>query len=699
MLTSRMKKTIKIILDSEGFVTLQSIADELGVSTRTLLRELDDVQDWVESNGGSFVKKKGKGIEILGDPDERLRLRTSLDDTRSELIFSPFDRSIILKAELLSKIEPTKLYALTQKLDVTESTIANDLLQLEPWFESYDIKIIRRPGLGVLMEADEKAIRKAIVALIYENIYFVEFLDYIKDNKEINFEGHSIKSQLDRTIYKLMAYEYFQDILAMLKYIELEMGYHFSDNSLVALIIRISATLKRENRWNQVLINYKDRDKLIKDKIYNVLKVWMEVNNDSPLALLPEEEILFLAVHLKGAKLRETTVDSKISMVEDFKTIQLAKEFIIAVESETGIYLADNEHLLMGLVKHLRPALYRIKMDLDIINPLLEEIKEMYPKLYVAIKNCVKVIEDKENITVPEDEIAFLATHIGAVIQKDHREIIKKFQVVVACMYGIGASQLLVSNIEKNFSNIEILKIISIMDHKMEKTSLNNVDLVISTIPIEDLPVPTIVVNPILKADDVLRITEFLKSYSPSHSAIERKGRRMLRDKLLMLENYSNVILKIIDNYSFEKDIKAKDINEVIDYASKLIATNEEEEHALTRAFAAREERGSTILSKKGMLLLHCRADISVEVCIKVLHMRESFLINQYSGGANINTVVVMVGPVVHDQKVLNVLSEVSRSIITSHFADMMIKGLSEETEYELNRILDNYYESQVLSL
>ncbi len=123
-------------------------------------------------------------------------------------------------------------------------------------------------------------------------------------------------------------------------------------------------------------------------------------------------------MHIKGSKLRETGAEFKMSMIDDFKVIQIGKEFIKSVEIETGIYLSDNDQLLFGLIKHLRPALYRMKMNLDIINPLLSEIHLMYPKLYDSVKKSVAVIEEKEKNKVPEDEIAYLATHIGAAIQK-----------------------------------------------------------------------------------------------------------------------------------------------------------------------------------------------------------------------------------------------------------------------------------------
>lgn len=697
MLTSRMKNTINSILASDGFITLKQISESQGVSTRTLLRELDDVAHWVSVNEGIFVKKKGRGIMIEGDAEERLRLTRLLNSEKGALIYTPEDRSVIIRAEMLGATEPMKLFTLTQLMDVTESTVANDLQQLEEWFDSYGIRVVKRPGLGILLDGDEKALRKAVVSLIYEQVDTVEFMDFIKESRIRRLDIESIRSHINDSIYKLLDSEGITEGRELLNYIEKEMGYHIADNAFVALVIRMSITMARVGQWGRQLINYEYRDRIKSDKIFRIIRGYVEEDGDSIFAALPEEELLYLTMHIKGAKLRETTSDNKISMVEDFRTVQLVKDFILAVESETGIYLADNEALMVGLVKHLRPAIFRMKMDLDIINPLLSEIKDMYPKLFVAISNCKHIIENKEKVTVPDDEIAYLATHIGAVIQKDHREVVKKFQVVLACMYGIGASQLLVANIEKNFRNIEITKVISIMDYKLNPVDFRDVDLVISTVPIEDADIPCIVVNPLLKQDDIMSISAFLKAFTPSQKTLAARKNIKLKEKLSVLSQYSGVITDILEHYSFETEVEAATMNEVILYASGLLSVNGEENNRLIKAFEAREEKGSTILSKKGMLLLHCRADIRHRVCLKIIGLKEPIEIR--GNGQMIATIVVMVGPQTLDQKILDVLSEISRCIITSELSDAMIDGKTASVEAQLNSVLDKYFENQVLSM
>lgn len=688
-----------MILEADGYITLQQIANKVEVSTRTLLRELHGVQYWVEQHDGGFDKKKGKGLLIRGDDQEKQRLQILINKEKSDIIYTPHERGIILRAEMLRYNEPIKLFTLAHLLDVTESTIANDLIQLEPWFNDFGIKVLRRPGLGTLLHGDEKLKRKAIVALIYEYISFIEFLDYIKGNKLETVNVDPIKARINGSIYNLLELNKIKQIRELLNTIETDMGYHFADNAFVALTIRMSVTIKREIMWGQSLIAYDYKENIRRDKIYTIITKWRANNLDSPFVKMPEEELLYLTMHIKGAKLRETTQDNRISMIEDFKTIQLVKEFIAAVENEMGIYLADNEALMVGLVKHLRPALYRMKMELDIINPLLSEIKAMYPKLFIAIRKCTKVIEERERVVVPEDEVAYLATHIGAVIQKEYREIVKRYQVVLACMYGIGASQLLVANIEKNFKNIDIVKVISVMDYKTQIIDFKDVDLVISTVGIEDVKVPIIVVNPIFRQEDIVRITDFLKAFTPNKSYIKSRRKGHLKEKLEILDQYSHIIKDILKYYSYEKDVMASTMNDVIAYASQKIAINTIERKALVKSFEVREEKGSTILSKKGMVLLHCRADISKQICLKILRLSEAIEIEQNNRSLPVSVVVVMVGPVLINQKVLNVLSEVSRCIITSEFSDIIIGNDEGEIEAELNRILDKYYENQVISL
>ncbi|MDA3847448.1 MAG: HTH domain-containing protein, partial [Vallitaleaceae bacterium] len=163
MLTSRLKETITIILKSQDYITVKEIAEGVGVSTRTILRELNDVQNWLEEKKVILEIKKGSGLSLRLDDTARAQLIRELYIEDSEIIYTPADRQIIIRAQLLQFNEPTKLYTLAYLLHVTESTVGADIVSLEPWFLQYNIDIIKRPGLGIMLDGDEISKRKAIV--------------------------------------------------------------------------------------------------------------------------------------------------------------------------------------------------------------------------------------------------------------------------------------------------------------------------------------------------------------------------------------------------------------------------------------------------------------------------------------------------------------------------------------------------------
>ena len=699
MLTSRMKQAMSLILKANGYITLKAIAEQLNVSTRTLLRELDSLEGWTAANGGQFIKKKGSGVKVMGGPEEQDRLLVILNESDSDVIFSPEQRSIIIRSELLKSSEPLKLYFIASMMYVAESTVSGDLVPVENWFEGYDIQVIRRQGLGIMLKGSEKAKRKAIVSLLYEQISIGEFMDFVRLGDERVRLQDDIHRQINKSLFGLMDMEHLQRVAVMIENMGKNMGMRFADNAFMVLSLRFCVTLKRKPYWGQQLLDYRNRELLRKDSVYKAFRLWIEEEDKSLFVDMPEEELLYLTMHLKGSKIRDTAEDSRISMIEDFRTIQLAKEFIAAVEKETGIYLTDNEDLVFGLVKHLRPALYRMKMELDFINPLLMEIKAMYPKLFLAIRKCASIIEDKEKVQIPEDEIAYLATHIGAVIQQEDRQIVKKFQVMLACMYGIGASQLLVANIQRNFKNIDIVDVISVMDYQMNRVDFDNVDMVISTIPMDTGQTPCIVVNPVFKQEDVMEVRKQLNSFVPKKRIIFDPSHLRLKEKLQNLGQYGNIMLKIIDGFTFEHKVDVQSMAGVIDYASEAIAVDQEEKRLLAKAFEMREEKGSTILSKKGMMLLHCRVEVEGQVSLKIFSLKAPIMVDHGGESQKISTIVVMVGPLDIDQKVLEVLSEISRCIITSNFSEMILNGADEKVTYELHRILDEFYQKKTMGI
>lgn len=696
-LTSRIKEIIIILLNQQEYITLQEISDAIQVSSRTVHRELENVEKFLEEKQIFLEKKKGIGIRLNLENHNIEEIKNWLDNEKTEQIYTPDQRHTMLKAELLKETEPTKLYSLTHLLDVTESTISNDLDNIQEWFDKYEIELVRKPGLGVYVQGTEKATRRAIVALLYEHFHEIDLINIIINN-EYNLPVKLYNNEIDTLVFTLIESAYLNVVKDLLKDLEVTIGYQLADHSYIALIIRFLVTIKRINQGLIIHIDDQLKNQVKVDKIYNALRRWVEINPDGEILQLADDELIYLAMHIKGAKLRDTFSENSISMIEDYKMIRIAKKIIRIAEAQTNTYLEDNEKLLNGLVRHLGPAINRIKLKLDVMNPLVKEIKAMYPYLFQVASECVKVMEEEEHIVVPEDEIAYIATHIGSAIKNEKRNNINKYRVVIACSSGIGTSQLLATEIEKEFYNLDIVDIISTLEIDVDRIKKLNADLVITTIPIPTIDIPTLQVNCILTDKDKIEIKKFLDGLTPQQHTFNYVKTLHLNEKLLRLKQYCDTILEVVNNFELIENVSINDLKELIQFVSTLITRSNEAQVELEKAFIDREEKGSTILGKKSMMLLHTRSSVVDTLHFMVIRGKDKIPIyNNKNVLVYLDVIVVMVAPISIKSVELEVLSEISKNIITSGFADLLKAGTKEDIYYELSTIMDQFVLSKVI--
>ena len=78
--TPRIQQILRIMLNSRGPVNKQDIADDIGVSKRTVQREFEYLELCIKKYGLKLENHKGKGVEIKGSPENIEKLREDLGD-------------------------------------------------------------------------------------------------------------------------------------------------------------------------------------------------------------------------------------------------------------------------------------------------------------------------------------------------------------------------------------------------------------------------------------------------------------------------------------------------------------------------------------------------------------------------------------------------------------------------------------------
>ena len=90
--------------------------------------------------------------------------------------------------------------------------------------------------------------------------------------------------------------------------------------------------------------------------------------------------------------------------------IAVSQEIIAFAERELGVTF--HEHIHIALTDHLSFALERIGKGISIRNTLLEEIRILYPREFQIGLQAKRMICEKLQVIIPEDEVGFIAIHI-----------------------------------------------------------------------------------------------------------------------------------------------------------------------------------------------------------------------------------------------------------------------------------------------
>lgn len=119
-----------------------------------------------------------------------------------------------------------------------------------------------------------------------------------------------------------------------------------------------------------------------------------------------------------------------LRMAEDIdkQVLDTCTEVILMAEDKLGKL---NSRLHLVLTDHISFAIERIKMQMEIHNPFLLEIKNLYKEEYQLALEARALIEKKVGIAFNEDEAGFIALHLYSARQNlEVKETLKNTRVI-----------------------------------------------------------------------------------------------------------------------------------------------------------------------------------------------------------------------------------------------------------------------------
>jgi len=205
-------------------------------------------------------------------------------------------------------------------------------------------------------------------------------------------------------------------------------------------------------------------------------------------------------------------------------------------------YLVDlaGEDFIVRLTLHVRNLIDRAQDRSYSRNPLTRSIKTSYPMTYELAVYIASELQRQEQIVINDDEIAYIAMHVGAHLEQQSRreELVR---CVIVCPNYYDMHVLLRQRIERVLG--DELEVVSVVTRSDVDWGTFETDLVLSTIEPPVHSDAVIVIQPFLTAGDIDRIRQ-------SVSRVRRLRRRaQIRDELL----------KFFDESLFLRNFYARD--------------------------------------------------------------------------------------------------------------------------------------------
>lgn len=670
-ISSRQRHILEILLREQNGITIGTIAKEVEVSSRTIHRELNELEKLIKQFGCTLKKKAGKGLCITGKKERLHELKQALVQS-TPIEYTPTERKTIILSTLLESTEPVKTISLAYDLKVTPATIGHDLDHLSDWVKQFNLQLIRRRGYGIEIEGSEAAKRKAISALIFENLNESQLIAQLR----ANIQNKSLKA-IDTASEKLLNLIPKEKLIAIenaLHNVSKQLSNPLADSAYIGLVIHLSLVIERIAKGEKIEIDPIYLAELADTPEFQIAKrIVQQLESDFGLPF-PEDEIGYVTMHLRGAKQRLSRTGSQED--PDAELTAIANHLILICEKKLGANLSQDRSLLQDLIVHLEPAIHRMKRNMRIRNPLLDKIKEDYPRLFEIVKQATNIVFS--DLSVPDEEVGYLVMHIGSSWERALRTR-ERFRVLIVCSSGIGSSKMLASRLKSEIPEIQVYRNASVFE--LDNIDQREYDFIISTIPIPSKSnEEVIVVSPMLTKKEIERIHSFLKRHKPK-SIVKTKPVPEI-DSLSHLESLHSslgfVLSLMKDFYLMKIDKPTNQLSEILMEACQSLKDKGiiKQADAVVHQLLEREKQGGLGIPDTKLGLFHCRSDQVAKPSFTMYSLNNPFpLKSMAEGTVEIDQILLLLSPVSIPHEAVEILSEISallieprtRSVIDTH--------------------------------
>ena len=448
MLTKRQNMIMTIMNNQKDWIVGKDLAKLLNVSDRTIRNDIAAINEFyadtmIESN----IRK---GYRIQGEKVKRFT-----EETKKEIPETGEERRwLILKT--LVEHNQVNIYQLADQMCISEFSLENDMNKIRKLLDNYQgLKIIRQSNM-LQLSGGEREKRH-----LYEEL--------------ISYKISGNLWNLNKVAENFMRFDLLK-VKELLKDIFEEFHYQMNEVRIPTLLIHVGVILERNFACHFLKEDEEQQGKYGREE-YEISRHFFEKIGARLSLQVREAEICDFAIYLEHGKRKGYCEEEQLQGLAS----DLVQHIIVEIREHFDIDFSEDREFRLGLEVHTVSLLKRHYANVEIDHTCLEEVKRKYPLIFEMGVWVCKIMEEHLNIIISENEISFIALHLGSAYERANLR--RKYRCLLICPHNQTVKDLCIQKIVNRFQDrMEIVGCMSYFEESLIREK--NLDLILTTQPV-----------------------------------------------------------------------------------------------------------------------------------------------------------------------------------------------------------------------
>lgn len=485
---------LDMLRSSEETLTATFLAEHMGVSTRSVRAYVSAAKS--AAHPFDIINATGAGYRL--NREAYFSYMAARESKPDSIPTTPRERAHHIVQRLSSATQGLSIDTLASSLHVSAATIEGDVKRIRETAVESGVAIDRINNVFAL-RGEESQLRRLLSTLIHDTA----------TSGLLSLDTIALRFEIPSLV------DFKTDLIERLDYHHYFINEYGIDSVLLHLAIAVDRVRNGQTLPNQNVE--------LDDDTAFVAGIVRELSKRHFGLELGAREEWYLARQLATRIITPGSDSTSRTARADAADIETTARAMDLVYDE---YLIDlrNDDLVGRLALHIGHLVTRASFDSPSRNPLQKSIKSSYPLVWDIAVFIASSIQKERNITIDEDEISYIALHIGSHLERQAQAQNRVTATIVSPSY-YDLHIVMRESIEKILgAEISIESVITRTDVRAADITT---DIVITTIPLPFAMDTIIQVQPFLSESDIESVRKV--------TARTRRSRRrvVIRERLL----------------------------------------------------------------------------------------------------------------------------------------------------------------------